>query len=343
MGIWARREKKKLQILTRLVDDQSRPTLNALADIAKNVRLIELNVKSFGYELARRLAQDLPVRTDTVASFVGLQSKASTQADIESEWSAHWAAQIKTPIVYHRKLWELAYVLQAIYEHGHLSDGARGLGFGCGREPIASYLASHGVRVIATDLPHEQARERGWVASNQHVDSLESVYFAHLVDRDVFDALVGSAFADMNDIPDDLTGFDFCWSTCAMEHLGSIQQGLDFVENSLATLRPDRLAVHTMEFNVESDGPTIDNWPTVLFQRKHLEQLAARLRAKGHQVADFNFDVGNQPMDNFIDVPPWLHDLPQEHTDRLGKPSHLKLGIDGFVATCFGLIVKKAG
>jgi hypothetical protein len=223
-----------------------------------------------------------------------------------------------------------------------MTPGSKGLGFGCGREPIPSYLAANGVAVTVTDLPHEEARARGWVSSNQHVSSLESVYFPHLVARDVFDDRVECRFADMNDIPASLTGYDFCWSTCAMEHLGSIERGLDFVENSLATLRPGGLSVHTMEFNVESDGPTIDNWVTVLFQRKHLEILAGRLRANGHSVAEFDFDSGGQPMDNFIDIPPWLHDLPQEYTERLGNPYHLKVGIDGFIATCFGIIVRKA-
>ena len=342
MGFWSRRQKKNLRVLTRLVDDQSRPTLNALAEIAKSVRLIELNVKSFGYDLALRLARDLPVRTDTVATHVGLRSKASTQADIESDWSAHWAAQLKTPVVYHRKLWELAFVLQAIHEHGHLVAGARALGFGCGREPIPSYLATNGVAVTVTDLPHEEAKARGWVDSNQHLESLETAYHPQLVARDAFDQLVELRSADMNDIPADLAGYDFCWSTCAMEHLGSIEKGLAFVENSLATLRPGGLAVHTMEFNVEQDGPTIDNWVTVLFQKKHLERLAAVLRGKGHHVADLDFEVGDRPMDKFVDIPPWLHDLPPDYADRLGQPNHLKVGIDGFVSTCFGIIVQKA-
>lgn len=89
MKFWEFWEKHRLRVLTRLVDDKNRPTRNALADIAKNVRLIELNVKAFGYDLAMRLAQELPVRTDTVATYVGLASKASTQADIESAWCAH--------------------------------------------------------------------------------------------------------------------------------------------------------------------------------------------------------------------------------------------------------------
>jgi len=31
-------------------------------------------------------------------------------------------------------------------------------------------------------------------------------------------------------LPADLTGFDFCWSICALEHLGTIAQGLDFIK-----------------------------------------------------------------------------------------------------------------
>lgn len=342
MGFWARRQKHKLKILTQLVDGHGRPNRNALAEIAKNLRLVELNIKSFGYGLALDLARDLPVRTDTIASHVGLQSKASTQSDIESEWSAHWASELKTPVIYHRKLWELTYVLQAIFEHGHLTPAARGLGFGCGREPIASYLASAGVAVTITDLAHAEAHARGWVQTDQHVDGLEAAHMPHLVSREVFSEKVDHAFVDMNAIPPTLRDYDFCWSTCAMEHLGSIKQGLAFVENSLATVRPGGLSVHTMEFNVESDGPTIDNWVTVLFQRKHIETLAAELRARGHIVAELNFDTGTKPMDQFIDVPPWLHDLPPEYWNRLGNPYHLKVGIDGFVSTCFGIIVVKA-
>ena len=342
MGFWSRRRKRELRTLTRLVDDQGHPTMNALAEVAKNVRLIELNVKAFGYDLATRLARELPIRTGTAAVPVGLRSKPSTQADIESDWAAHWAAQLKTPVVYHRKMWELAFVLQAIFEHGLLAPRAKGLGFGCGREPIASFLAANGVAVTVTDPPQEEAKARGWVGTNQHLEALDTAHHPHLVDRAAFDRLVDARDADMNAIPADLTGFDFCWSTCAMEHLGSIEKGLRFVENSLNVLRPGGLSVHTMEFNVEADGPTINNWVTVLFQRKHIERLAARLRGRGHHVAELDFDAGNRPMDRFIDVPPWNYDLPPEEAARLGEPHHLKIGIDGFVATCFGIIVRKA-
>jgi hypothetical protein len=146
----------------------------------------------------------------------------------------------------------------------------------------------------------------------------------------------------MNDIPATLFGYDFCWSICALEHLGSIEYGLRFVERSLDTLKPGGIAVHTTEFNVNSEGATIDNWPTVLFQRRHFEQLARLLAAKGHHVAELDFTLGDGPMDRFIDLPPFHHDLAPDMRSLLGDPQHLKVAIDGFAATCFGISVRKA-
>ncbi|WP_245824589.1 hypothetical protein [Sphingomonas azotifigens] len=331
-----------LKRLLALVTADSRPNLNALNKIVREVRILELNVKAFGYELAHRMAAALPPRTDTQAHVIGLGCKPCTQADIESDWLAHWAAELKAPVLYHRKLWELAYVLQALFEHGHLRDGARGLGFGCGAEPIPSYLAAQGLFVTATDAAGEAAAAGGWIESGQHLGSAAAPFLPHLVDRERFDRFVTVDTVDMNAVPDRLQGYDFCWSICALEHLGSIEAGLRFIERSLATLRPGGTAVHTLELNVDAEGPTIDNWGTVLFQRKHLEAFAARMAAAGVQVAPMAFDFGNQPMDRFIDLPPWLHDMSEPERRRLGDERHLKLSIDGFACTSFGLILRKA-
>ncbi|MEA3050858.1 MAG: hypothetical protein QOG84_2694 [Sphingomonadales bacterium] len=318
----------------------SRAELTALAD---RLGVMELNVKAFGYELARRLTEALPVPPRTEPRHVGLRWKPSTQDDIESAWARHWIAELGTPIIYHRKIWELAYVLQAIWEGGHIAPGARGLGFGCGVEPIASYLASQGVAATVTDQPQERARAAGWVATNQHAGALDQAFHPHLVERAEFDRLVRWEAVDMNAIPPSLRGYDFCWSICAMEHLGSIDKGLAFVERAMEVLRPGGLAVHTTEFDIRPDGPTWDNAGTVLFQRAHLERLASRLRSAGHRVAELDFDIGDKPLDRFIDVPPWTHEMPAELARWMGEPLHLKIAIGGFVMTCFGLIAVKGG
>lgn len=328
--------------LTTRQGEDGRPRRGNLSRAVQNADIANLNIKFFGYEMARRLAAELPLREGTEARHVGLACKPSTQADMESDWVAHWCAALRVPVVFHRKLWELAYVLQALHENGMMEPGRRGLGFGVGQEPIPSFLAAQGVAVTITDLAADVAQAHGWAATGQHALSAEQAYRADLVDRAAFDRLVSLRVADMNAIPVDLTGYDFCWSVCALEHLGSIEQGLAFVENAMATLKPGGLAVHTTEFNIAPTGPTIDHWPTVLFNRAHLSALAERLRAAGHHVAPLDFDIGDKPMDRFIDLPPWGHDMPAEWQRWHGDPAHLKIAFDGFVSTCFGLVIRKA-
>jgi len=338
----AQTDREKLEMLLSLVNSNSQPNLNALMRVARNVEPMSLSIKQFGYSLARQLAAALPPPGPTEARHVGLGSKVSTQADIESDWVAHWCAQMGAAVVYHRKVWELCYALQAVYENGCLREGARALGFGCGQEVLPSYFAAHGIAITATDLPAEEAQAAGWAATHQHAAHLDQAFHPHLVTRETFDRLVSLRFVDMNAIPKDLTGYDFCWSICALEHLGSIRKGLEFIENSIATLKPGGIAVHTTELNINASGQTIDNWPTVLFQRHHFEELAARLTAQGHMVAPLDFSLGDRPMDRFVDLPPWEHDLSPDMNAWLGQPAHLKLSVDGFVSTCFGIVVKRA-
>jgi cyclopropane fatty-acyl-phospholipid synthase-like methyltransferase len=223
-----------------------------------------------------------------------------------------------------------------------IREGARALGFGCGAEPLPSYFAANGIRVTVTDLPTDEAAAQGWVSTNQHASGPENAFMSHLVSRERFDEMVDMKFVDMNAIPEALRDYDFCWSICALEHLGSIERGLTFIERSLDTLRPGGVSVHTTEFNIRPDGPTIDNWPTVAFQKHHMESLVTRLEQHGHHVVPFEFDLGDGPLDRFVDVPPHHHDLPPELRQWLGDPLHLKLANDGIVVTCVGIIVEKS-
>ena len=287
----------ELDVMLRLVDENQHPNVNKLHEKTRDLNLLALNVKFFGYELARALASNLPIRRGLEAQKFGLKSKPSTQEDLESDWVAYWSAELKLPVIFHRKLWEFAFVLQAVFEGGHLRAGAKGLGFGCGHEPLPSYFASRDLQITVTDLETKRAQEAGWIDSHEHAASLAEAFKEELVEKGHFNRNVSFRYVDMNAIPADLKGFDFCWSICAFEHLGSIAKGLAFVENSLATLRPGGVSVHTTEFNFLNDNETIDDWVTVLFQRKHFIQLANRLRELGHSVSELDFDVGNKPLE----------------------------------------------
>lgn len=332
----------KLAKLMELIREDDTPNINVLWRIAKDIDAIKLNLKFFGYDLAEQMREALPSRHGLQAQHVGLKSQVSTQADLSSDWAAYWADQLKIGIVFHRKVWELCYVMQAIYEHDLLKPGSRGLGFGCGEEPIPSLLTSMGVNVTITDLDPRDAAASGWLKTDQHTSTLDHCHMPNLVSIDEFHKHAELQYVDMNNIPKTLQNYDFNWSICALEHIGSIAKGLNFIENSLNTLHSGGLAVHTTEFNFTNDNDTIDNWGTVLFQRKHFSELAERLRAKGHWVAELDFSIGNGPLDKFIDLPPFEHDYPESMHDWSGISRHLKVMVDGFPSTCFGMIVKKA-
>jgi len=321
----------------RLAGDK--PQASYLNERFRDYEWAILNVKQLGNELGRRLARERlnkPVHRPAPAD---LSSKLCTQADIESDWSQFWCREIKSAPIYHRKLWELAYVAEALHAAGKLEPGIRGLGFGCGEEPLPSLFTKHGASILATDQAPTDAAAQGWAATSQHASSLAKIRRPDICPDEPALARIDLRFVDMNDIPRDLDGqFDFCWSVCALEHLGSIAKGLAFVENSLRTLKPGGVAVHTTEFNLAS-GPTLDDWETVLFQRPHLEGLARRLSARGHKVAPFDFSTGEGVLDGFIDVPPWG---PTWLCSKEEQSAQLKLCIAGFASTSVGTIIRKA-
>ena len=100
------------------------------------------------------------------------------------------------------------------------------------------------------------------------------------------------------------------------------------IEASLECLRPGGIAVHTTEFNCSSDADTLDNASTVLFRKRDFLLLQRRLKLMGAEM-EFNFNLGQQPLDLHIDTPPYSVD------------DHLKLQIQRWAVTSFGLIVRK--
>lgn len=267
---------------------------------------------------------------DKLPSLADPISQACTQAQFDTPVYRHWCDEIREVPRYHRKQWEFCYILQALSIAGALDPGRRGLGYGVGTEPLTAVFAARGCQVLATDLDRGEAQRAGWVDTNQHASELSALNARGICDPVQFAKSVAFRFVDMNAIPGDLVDFDFTWSACCLEHLGSIDHGLAFIENSLRTLRPGGIAVHTTEFNCSSDRRTIDHAGTVLFRKRDILALAGRLAADGHQ-ARFTFNLGDQPLDRHVDVAPYSADR------------HLKLRIAQYASTSFGLIVRKEG
>lgn len=251
------------------------------------------------------------------------------QSSFEEPYFSFWAGRLGEALRYHRKLWEFVFICQALWERSAVKPGARGLGFGVGLEPLPAFFASEGCEIVATDLSPAAAVAEGWAQSSQHAIDKAALRRPLVCPDDLFERNVSLRQCDMNAIPADLVDFDFCWSACALEHLGSIENGLDFIINSVACLKPGGWAVHTTEFNVSSNTETVDDMPTVLFRRRDLEGLAERLSAAGHRAAVFDFEPGVKPMDVYVDVPPYR-----------AEP-HLVAALMGFATTSIGVIVQR--
>ena len=260
------------------------------------------------------------------------RSRMCTQEELTSPSFQRWATTLREPHMgLHRKLWEWCFIVEILERDEMLIPGKKGLGFAVGHEPLAAHFASRGVQVIASDVDVKRAEDSGWVASYEHASSLEKLNDRGICPAREFARLVEFRTIDMLDFdPKELSAFDFVWSSCAFEHLGSLEAGLRYVAESVKCLKPGGLAVHTTEFNVSSNDETVSEGGTVIYRERDLEGLAADLRSQGHFIS-LDFNRGTHPADYFVDVPPYVQD------------THLKLHLMGHTTTSIGIVVRRGG
>jgi 2-polyprenyl-3-methyl-5-hydroxy-6-metoxy-1,4-benzoquinol methylase len=259
-------------------------------------------------------------------------SQLCTAKQVLTKTYRYWCDLILSPARFSRKQWEFVFIMQSLQKAGKLQEGKKGLGFGCGREPLPGVFAKFGCTITATDLDPQAAQEQGWVETMQHAASLQELYISchRVLPKSIFFERVSFLSADMNQIPAGLHGqYDFVWSACALEHLGSLDNGLQFIKNSLKCLKSGGVAVHTTEFNLSSNEATLETSGCSIYREKDIRQLIHELELDGHKVKPLNLNTGGSSVDNYIDAPPY------------GLSPHLKLELANYVVTSIGLIVAK--
>jgi SAM-dependent methyltransferase len=268
------------------------------------------------------------IASDPTAPF--MQYSTCTAADYVHPEFARMCAALHVRLRFIRKLWEYAFIVHHLGQAGVLGEGSRGLVFGVGAEPLPAYFASLGCEIVATDAPVEVADRGGWT-DKRHSDAVDAMTNNGICDADVFRERVHHRFVDMNAIPDDLEGFDFCWSACCFEHLGSLKHGLEFVVNSVEQcLRPGGIAVHTTEYNLSSDDETLELPNLAIYRKRDLEGLIDELRSRGHSIGDLRVAPDNASyLDQYVDVRPFSDEL------------HLKLELGKFATTSAGLAIRR--
>jgi hypothetical protein len=258
------------------------------------------------------------------------RSALCKQADFSLDAYRYWIAAMKQTPKFHRKQWEFFYIAQALHERGLLDKGRSGLGFGVGREPLPALFASFGCTVVATDQAQDGAIVSAWQESGEHADSLAALEKPEICSPATFRQYVSFEPVDMNNIPERFADqFDFCWSACCFEHLGSLEHGLRFVENSLKVLKIGGVAVHTTEFNLSSDTDTFETPGLSIYRTHDIVTLINHLEQAGHRAESLDLDKGTTLIDGYVDLPPYS-----------GEP-HLRLRLAGYDCTSIGLIITR--
>lgn len=229
-----------------------------------------------------------------------------------------------------RKEWEFVTIAQALSERGMLEQNRKGVGFGVGRELLPALFANHGCRVLATD----KVDDCGGVWHDHWPKNREALAYPAICSRDSFDANVTFERIDMNAIPRTITDYDFSWSCSSLEHLGSLQNGVEFLLRQMDCLKPDGWAIHTTEFNLFSNYGTLASPRTVLYRRCDIKQLEVELSRRGHSLAPVDFNPGSEIEDWFIAHPPF--------DDARKNLAHLRTLLGPYVCTSLLLIIQKA-
>jgi hypothetical protein len=317
----------------------SRPLTRKKSLFSKGaIALVERMMPMILHRLSGRLEAEAPWKKSAFipspeaigfsADFPFMASSACLAQDFFHVEFARLCELICSRVNFHRKLWELVFITHHLETAGMLGPGRRGLAFGVGREPLPAAFAELGCEITATDAPLEVGVSAGWQESGQFAHGLANLPRGRL-DAETFESRVHWRECDMRAIDPALTDYDFCWSSCCFEHLGSLEAGLEFVVESVEkTLRIGGVAVHTTEFNLTSNEATIDHGGTVLFRRRDLEGVIARLRERGHETHDFRVSPGVFTMNGFVDTPPY-------------GDAHLLINMDGFVTTSAGLVIRR--
>jgi len=321
----ARKVFQRLPVAARDRLRRDNAVLSGITQVKRNQAMLARRIA----RLASTAAGPSPTEVTDPRFPHGVRSRICTEAQLHQAWFGAWCAAIHEEPRAHRKLWEHAYLAHVLDSLDMLRPGRRGLGFGVGRERLVALFAGRGCEIVATDLPPETEDARVWLDTEQYAGALMGLSYPALCEPEQFRDLVTWRSVDMRSPPCDLTGFDFCWSACSFEHLGSLAAGFEFVERSLATLRPGGIAVHTTEYNLGSDTATVARGHTVLYRRRDLEGLVTRLEAAGHQVARLELAPGSGVLDEYVDVPPYVDE------------PHLRLWYRKFVTTSVALVIRR--
>lgn len=238
----------------------------------------------------------------------------------------------------HRKQWEFAQIFRVLDAQGFLNGRSRGLSMGGGDERLLYAVARRAGHLTVTDL-YDPASDWDGARTNDPDRSLKSA-----APFPVDPARLTARRMDMRALEFEDESFDFCYSSCAIEHIGEEEDFLRHFHEVRRVLKEDGVYVLTTEFHYGDDViPARHNY---YFSSGFLHELvrATSFVTLGGVDGTVSPHVFNRPM------PANLGDLCADPTDGvtnvlLASAPHVQLLTSGlpFTSICLALAKSRSG
>jgi len=188
----------------------------------------------------------------------------------DTEFHSVIVNELKEPPRFHRKQWEFAMIFLALKKLGFLNQNMNGLSLGGGNERVLYSIAQHVKELIVTDLYDENTT---WdCAKTKDPDEYIKASKPFEVDLSKIKALA----MDMRYLDFEDNTFDFCYSSCAIEHIGDFDDFVKHLDEVYRVLKEDGVYVFTTEFKTGSD--TIEDQNNYIFSSSYLNKLFNKIK-----------------------------------------------------------------
>lgn len=205
--------------------------------------------------------------------------------------------ELREPSRFHRKQWEFAMIFLALQKLHLLNDSATGLSLGGGNERVLYSIANHIKKLFVTDLYDDKTI---WdCARTNNPDD----FISKSKPFDVNSSKIKALRMDMRNLDFEENTFDFCYSSCAIEHIGSYQDFVQHFNEVYRCLKDGGYYIFTTEFHFGNE--TIETPNNYIFSPDYLERIIfeSNLSLVNHPDARLTHNKINYPIPaNFLNL-----------------------------------------
>ena len=156
-------------------------------------------------------------------------------------------AELEEEPRFHRKQWEFVQIFRTLQALGFLNAKSRGLSMGGGEERLLYAVARHVGHLTVTDLYESSSAWDGARTDNPDRSLKAAAPFA------IDPSRLTARRMDMRALEFEDASFDFCYSSCAIEHIGTYDDFLEHLQQVRRVLKDDGVYVLTTEFHYGED------------------------------------------------------------------------------------------